>query len=173
MRKQIDIGHRRLQLKVWDNYQKTFTSAFTVDKMKKRGKRDWNSLMKPQAGSWSSPPAPAGAAAWKGTFTKVASPFCWKGGSGTTSGTAAQKEGRGGKRRGRSFACPEGRRSSWCPRSQRPHCCSPLPPWCLFRKTNPRKAKKNKLPSPPPTFRKQQREKGWGEKQCYFILGFV
>lgn len=102
-------------------------------------------------------------------------PFCRESGEGLPSGKAAQKEGRGGKRRGSGFAYPEERRCAVCPRSQ--HAPPPLPlatPVPLQKnkpKINPNKI--NSLLLHQNTFRKQQRERGWGENQCYFILRVV
>lgn len=100
---------------------------------------DWDSLMKPHFFAVNATPLP---------FLSVG-----RRGRGLPGGTVAQKEGRGRKWRGSVFANLEERRWPRCLRSQQAlPLLPPLPPQCLLRKTNPRKPKQNKLPSPPPKY---------------------
>lgn len=55
-----------------------------------------------------------------------------------------------------------------------PTATPPCHPGASSEKQTPEKPRKiNFLLLHQNTFRKQQRERGWGEKQCYFILGLV
>lgn len=107
-------------------------------KGRKHSERNWDSLMKPHF------------------FAVIATCLSFfsvrRGGRGLPGGTVAQEECRGGKWWGSGFASPEERRCPRCLRSQQALPPFPLSPRCLLRKTNPRKPKQNKLPSPPPKY---------------------
>lgn len=135
--KQTDIGHSRLWLKVWDNDQKTFTSACMMDKMTKCGKRDWNSLMKPQAGSWSSPPAPAGVAAW---FAKVASPFFWKRREGDNQWDSCSKRGQGREKERKQLCLVRGNEMLLVPKEPESPPLLPLATLVPLQKNKPQKS---------------------------------
>lgn len=122
--KEANTGGRGSRLRTWGNYQNPHTSAF-VTKERKR--------------AWRERPGQPGE-----------TPICLSVGKG---GRGLPKK-RAGEGRGKEAALPAQRKGDApCTQGASVPCHrSPLPPQCLFRKTNPRKPKQNKLLFPPPKY---------------------